>query len=79
MLKKEIATTLSKTLSQDDDDWAGVRKCFSKFYQKIKEQLMKDEILKQNVDEHMDEIIDFIMLRLYKQIFQQNKLASAKE
>lgn len=69
MLKKEIVQILSQTLSRDDDNWAGVRQTFSKFYQKIKEQLMKDDVLKQNVDEHMDEIIDYIMLRLYKAIF----------
>ena len=40
---------------------------------------MEDEILSQNVDEHMGEIIDFIMLRLYKSIFSLNKIQSTKE
>lgn len=30
---------------------------------------MEDNILSNNVEEHMAEIIDFIMLRLYKSIF----------
>ena len=40
---------------------------------------MEDEILFQNIDDHMAEIIDYIMLRLYKQIFSQNKIQSKKE
>ena len=45
MLKKELSEILNQTLSQDDKDWAGVRLCFSEFYDKIKEKLMEDEIL----------------------------------
>lgn len=40
---------------------------------------MEDEVLSHDVDDHMAEIIDFIMLRLYKQIFNQNKSPSKKE
>ncbi len=66
MLKKELCSILNKTLSQDDYEWAGVKQCFNSFYDKIKEKLTEDEVLRQNVDEHMGEIIDYIMLRLYK-------------
>ena len=79
MLKKEVCLILNKTLSQDDIEWGGVKQCFNDFYEKIKERLMEDEILSQNVDEHMGEIIDFIMLRLYKSIFSLNKIQSTKE
>jgi Vacuolar sorting protein 9 (VPS9) domain len=79
MLKKEMCQILNKTLSQDDSEWAGVKQCFNSFYESIREKLLKDEILSHNVDEHMAEIIDFIMLRLYKQIFSQNKIQSKKE
>jgi len=35
MLKKELTGTLSKVLMQEDPEWAGVRKCFNTFYEKI--------------------------------------------
>jgi hypothetical protein len=35
-----------------------------------------DEVLSQNIDENMSEIIDYIILRLYKQIFTNNKILS---
>lgn len=79
MLKKELCSILNKTLSQDDSEWAGVRQCFNSFYESIKLKLLEDEILVHNIDEHMAEIIDFIMLRLYKSIFSQNKMQSKKE
>lgn len=66
MLKKELQSILNLTLSQDESNWGGVKECFSAFYDKIKEKLMEDDILSQDVDDHMAEIIDFIMLRLYK-------------
>ena len=37
MLKKELAAILIKTLSQEDIEWAGVKKCFNTFYNKIYE------------------------------------------
>jgi hypothetical protein len=37
MLKKELITILNKTLSQDNTEWAGVKKCFNTFYDKIYE------------------------------------------
>jgi hypothetical protein len=76
MLKKELTAILCKTLSQDDTEWAGVRKCFNTFYDKIYELLKEDELLSVNIDENMSEIIDFIIIRLYKQIFTQNKILS---
>jgi hypothetical protein len=76
MLKKEITCILNKTLSQDDIEWAGVKKCFNTFYDKIYEKLKDDEVLSQNIDENMSEIIDYIILRLYKQIFTLNKILS---
>ena len=51
---------------QDDVEWAGVKKCFNVFYEKIQEKLNEDEILSQNVEDHMSEIIDYIMMRVYK-------------
>jgi hypothetical protein len=66
MLKKELSPILNQILSMDDTAWAGVKECFSAFYQSIKERLMEDEVLSHDVDDHMAEIIDFIMLRLYK-------------
>jgi hypothetical protein len=66
MLKKELSGTLNKVLMQDDVEWAGVKKCFNVFYEKIQEKLKEDEILSQNVEDHMSEIIDYIMMRVYK-------------
>jgi hypothetical protein len=57
---------LSKILSQDDLEYAGMRKCFTDFYELIRAKLMEDPILQKNVDEHLTEVIDYIMLRLYK-------------
>ncbi len=51
---------------QDDLEWAGVKQCFNNFYEKIQEKLKEDEILSLNVEDHMSEIIEYIMLRLYK-------------
>ncbi len=45
MLKKELTGILNKVLSQDEIEWAGVRKCFNCFYEKIQEKLSEDEIL----------------------------------
>jgi hypothetical protein len=45
MLKKEVSTILNKVLPQDDVEWAGVKKCFNTFYDKIQERLMEDELL----------------------------------
>ena len=45
MLKKELTGILNKVLSQDEIEWAGVRKCFNCFYEKIQEKLSEDDIL----------------------------------
>lgn len=45
MLKKELTAILGKVLMQDDIEWAGVKKCFNAFYEKIQEHLKEDEIL----------------------------------
>ena len=66
MLKKELSGSLNKVLMQDDVEWAGVKKFFNVFYEKIQEKLKEDEILSQNVEDHMSEIIDYIMMRVYK-------------
>jgi hypothetical protein len=66
MLKKELQSILNKVLMQDDLEWAGVKQCFNTFYEKIQEKLKEDEILSLNVEDHMSEIIEYIMLRLYK-------------
>jgi hypothetical protein len=45
MLKKELTVILGKVLMQEDVEWAGVKKCFNSFYEKIQEKLKEDEIL----------------------------------
>jgi hypothetical protein len=69
---------LSRVLSQDDLEWAGVKQCFQDFYEKIKAKIQEDEILKRDIEEHMQEISDFIMLRLYKYVY-ASKTPSPKE
>jgi len=76
MLKKELQSILNKVLMQDDLEWAGVKQCFNTFYEKIQEKLKEDEILSLNVEDHMSEIIEYIMLRLYKQIFVPTRILS---
>ena len=65
----KFQTILSKVLSQDDIEWAGVKQSFQDFYEKIRVKLMEDDILKRDAEEHMQEISDFIMLRLYKYVY----------
>ena len=48
----------------DNLEWAGVKQVFSDFYDIIKQKIMEDEVLSRDVDEHMQEIADFITLRL---------------
>ena len=64
---------LSRILSKDDLEWAGVKQCFTDFYDRVLQKLQEDEILSKNAEEHLQEIIDYIMIRLYKQIFTNNK------
>jgi hypothetical protein len=56
-------------LSIDDIEWAGVKQCFQDFYEKVRDKLMEDDILSKDADEHMSEIADFIMLRLFKTVY----------
>lgn len=69
---------LSKALSYDDLEWAGIKNVFETLYDIIKKKVTEDEILSRDVDEHMTEIADYITLRLYRTIF-SNKIQSQKE
>lgn len=77
MIKQQ--SILSKLLSQDNLEWGGIRKVFADFYEMIREKLIEDPVLSKNVDENLSEIIDFIMLRLYKVIYTNSKGPSLKE
>ena len=66
-------------MSQDDHEYAGIRQCFNDFYERIRNKLSEDSVLSKNIDDHLTEIIDYIMLKLYKVIFSNNKMQSGKE
>jgi hypothetical protein len=56
---------LSGVLSYDENDYAGIRQCFQSFFEKIRQNLFEDDFLSRDVDEHMIEINDYIMIRMY--------------
>ena len=74
MLK--LGEILKKVLSYDDDNWAGISECFKSFYQKLRPYLENDQMLSQNVDEHLNEINEYVMLRMYREIFENNNVPS---
>lgn len=78
MIYKVGPNILNRILSYDDLDWAGVRTFFKTFYEKVRAIMEQDEILSKDIDEHLNEINEYIMIRLNKSIF-SNKIQSKHE
>ena len=53
---------LSQILSIDNEDYAGVKQCYHGFLDKIKDQMLNDPELKPDIEEHMTEINEYILL-----------------
>lgn len=73
---KKHHSALKTLLSSNQLEYAGIRECFLTFFSKIKEQLLTDSFLSRDVDEHMNEINDYIMIRLYRYIFEASDQCS---
>jgi hypothetical protein len=58
----KFAPLVGKLLSYDDIEWAGIKECFSVFFEKVKEKLYEDPLLSKDVEEHIIEINDYVML-----------------
>jgi len=43
-----------------------LRECFQDFFIYVKEKLEEDELLSKDIDEHMLEINDYVMLRMHR-------------
>jgi hypothetical protein len=72
---KNVPEILMKVLSFDDIEWAGIKQVFHTFFERVKALLLQDEFFSKDVDEHLSEINDYVILKLYKTIF-SNKIQS---
>lgn len=48
---------------------SGIKECFEFFFKEVQMKIEEDDLMRNDVDEHMQEINDYIMLRLYSKTF----------